>query len=97
MQRYLGASSVVASRMGLLFNAVLKIPMQLGVLFVGILLFAYYVFHPSPVLFDDPLVSRIEASEGAGELARVDAEWDASWTRRREAATAFADARGTMC
>jgi Na+/proline symporter len=95
VQRYLGASSVVASRMGLMFNAVLKIPMQLGVLFVGILLFAYYVFHPSPMLFDEPLVARIEASPAAAELASIEGEWDVAWERRRVAAEEYVAARGT--
>jgi Na+/proline symporter len=95
VQRYLGASSLLASRMGLLFNAVLKIPMQLGVLFVGILLFTNYVFHPSPMLFDEPLVARIEASSAAAELGELEGEWTTAWERRREAAARFVSARGT--
>ncbi|MDQ3032362.1 MAG: sodium:solute symporter [Myxococcota bacterium] len=95
VQRYLGASSVSASRMGLLFNAVLKIPMQFGILFVGILLFAYYVFHPSPMLFDEPLAARLEASPAAAELHVIEADWDAAWERRRDAAERFVAARGT--
>lgn len=95
VQRYLGASSIAQSRMGLLFNGVLKIPMQLGILFVGILLFAFYVFRPSPMIFDEPLVQRLEASAAAGELAALEGEWDTAWAERRDAAERFVAARGT--
>jgi Na+/proline symporter len=96
VQRYLAASSVVSSRMGLMFNAILKIPMQLGVLFVGILLYAHYVFHPSPMIFDEPLVARVEASSSATQLASAQAEWSEAWEARRVAASEFVAARGTI-
>jgi Na+/proline symporter len=95
VQRYLGGSSVRASRMGLMFNAVLKIPMQLGVLFVGLLLYAFYTFHPAPVLFDEPLLARVEASAGAAQLETIDGRWSEAWHARRDAAEAFVAARGT--
>jgi Na+/proline symporter len=95
VQRYLGGSTVGESRMGLLFNGVLKIPMQFCVLYVGILLFAFYTFRPAPVLFDGPLMARMESSEAAGELAEIEAEWDTAWEVRRDAAEQFVEARGT--
>ncbi|AKF03556.1 sodium:solute symporter [Sandaracinus amylolyticus] len=95
VQRYLGAQSIAASRMGLLFNGVLKIPMQFGILFVGVLLFVHYLFAPSPMIFDEPLVDRLEASPAAAELTQLQGEWDTAWAERRDAAEAFAIARDT--
>ena len=51
VQRYLSAESLRDGRRGLLFNAVAKIPMQLCILFIGVLVFVFYVFTPPPMLF----------------------------------------------
>lgn len=52
VQRYLGGQSIAQSRMGLLFNGLLKIPMQFAILFVGALVFAFYLFQAPPVFFN---------------------------------------------
>ncbi len=52
VQRYISGSSIRESRLGLLFNAVCKIPMQFCILFIGVLMFVYYQFNPPPMFFD---------------------------------------------
>jgi Na+/proline symporter len=52
VQRYLGGSSLRESRLGLMFNAVLKIPMQFFILLLGVLVFVFYQFAPAPVFFN---------------------------------------------
>lgn len=52
VQRYIGGSSLREGRLGLMFNAVLKIPMQFVILMVGALLFVFYQFAPHPVFFN---------------------------------------------
>jgi len=52
VQRYLGGKSLKASRMGLMFNGLLKIPMQFFILFVGFMLFVAYQFHKPPIIFN---------------------------------------------
>lgn len=52
VQRYLSGKSLKEIRIGLGFNALLKIPMQLGILFTGVVLYAFYIFHPTPLSFD---------------------------------------------
>lgn len=52
VQRYITATNTAQSRIGLLFNALLKIPMQFFILSVGVLLFAYYLFHAPPAHFN---------------------------------------------
>lgn len=50
--RYLGGESITQSRMGLIINGLVKIPMQLAILFLGILLFVFYQFHLPPLVFN---------------------------------------------
>ena len=52
VQRYIGARSLTVSRLGLMFNAVCKVPMQAFILFLGVLLFVFYQTHDAPVLFN---------------------------------------------
>lgn len=51
--RYLGGESVKESRMGLLFNGLMKIPVQMFILLTGILVFVFYQFNPPPVYYND--------------------------------------------
>jgi solute:Na+ symporter, SSS family len=52
VQRYIGGASLREGRLGLMFNAVLKIPMQFVILLLGALLFVFYQFVPHPVFFN---------------------------------------------
>jgi Na+/proline symporter len=51
VQRYLAGKSITESRMGLMFNAVLKVPMQFFILFVGVMVFVFYQFIQPPLYF----------------------------------------------
>jgi len=52
VQRYIGGASLREGRLGLMFNAVLKIPMQFAILLLGALLFVFYQLAPHPVFFN---------------------------------------------
>jgi solute:Na+ symporter, SSS family len=52
VQRYLSGSSLRESRLGLMFNAVFKIPMQFLILLLGVMVFVFYQFAPAPVFFN---------------------------------------------
>ena len=52
--RYLSGKSLRESRLGLMFNAVCKIPMQFFILSLGVLIFVFYQFETPPVFFNDP-------------------------------------------
>ncbi|MGH8702361.1 MAG: sodium:solute symporter family transporter, partial [Burkholderiales bacterium] len=54
VQRYIGGASLREGRLGLLFNALLKIPMQFLILLLGALLFVFYQFEGLPVFFNQP-------------------------------------------
>ncbi|MBS1615620.1 MAG: sodium:solute symporter [Bacteroidetes bacterium] len=60
--RYLTGKSIAESRLGLVMNGLLKIPMQFLILLIGTLVFAFYQFHPAPVFFNPVAVAQVEAS-----------------------------------
>ncbi len=60
--RYLTAKDIKESRMGLLMNGLVKVPMQYLILLVGALVFAFYLFYSSPVLFNEKLNSKLSSS-----------------------------------
>jgi Na+/proline symporter len=105
VQRYIGGASLRAGRLGLMFNAVLKIPMQFVILFLGALLFVFYQFVPHPVLFNqtewrrhaqDARFRDIEARHAsaiAESESRIRAWLDA---RRSDDAAREADTRAAM-
>lgn len=57
--RYLTGKSIGQSRLGLLMNGVLKIPMQFLILMIGALVFSFYQFHPAPVFFNTKQVEKV--------------------------------------
>lgn len=72
VQRYLSGSSVKESRLGLMFNGLLKIPMQFFILFVGILLFLFYQFVMPPLHFNAENVENVKQSEYAIEYKSLE-------------------------
>jgi SSS family solute:Na+ symporter len=60
--RYLTAKSVTESRVGLLMNGLVKVPMQFFILLIGAMLFTFYQFNKAPVFFNEIQVAKIEKS-----------------------------------
>ncbi len=52
VQRYISGDNLRQSRLGLMFNALFKIPMQFGILLLGVMLFVFYLFHSAPLFFN---------------------------------------------
>ncbi|ATB31969.1 sodium:solute symporter [Melittangium boletus] len=91
--RYLTGRSVTESRLGLLFNGVLKIPMQFLILFVGLLVFVFYQFTAPPLLFNQPLRARVQATAQAGEFATLEEKWARVQADKRAEAERYIAAR----
>ncbi|MFT7622398.1 MAG: Na+/proline symporter [Myxococcota bacterium] len=91
VQRYLSGKSLKESRLGLLFNGILKIPMQFLILMIGVMLFAFHQFSPPPIFFNEPTLERVYETEYAPEMEALDAEWDQAWVVRSAAARQFVD------
>jgi Na+/proline symporter len=93
VQRYLSGSSLTQSRLSLLFNAFLKVPMQFMILLTGVLVFVFYHFQPAPILWNSAALSRLERQAPAAELAGIKEHYAAAAERRDAAAREFARAR----
>lgn len=66
VQRYLSGDSLRESRLGLMFNAVCKIPMQLSILMLGVLMFVFYQFERPPLFFDSAANRYLESQRADG-------------------------------
>jgi len=93
VQRYLSGGSLRESRLGLMFNAVFKIPMQFFILLLGVLIFVFYQFERPPVYFNQAAWSH-EAQRGSGDRLRaLDADFTAAHSEERRQLHAWLDAR----
>ena len=72
--RYLGGKSITESRLGLLFNGLLKIPMQFFILFIGVMVFVFYQFNQPPVFFNEVATNRLHESPHSQELQALEQE-----------------------
>jgi len=77
VQRYLAGSSVNQSRQSLLMSAFAKVPMQFGILGLGVLLYVHYLFAPAPAFFRAPELERALRERPAAESAPLRAKYDA--------------------
>ena len=89
VQRYLSGHSVTESRLGLLFNGLFKVPMQFVVLFIGVMVFVFYLFVRPPIFFNAPALARVAEGAHAAELAALEHRFDEAFVAQRAAAEAF--------
>jgi len=90
VQRYLSGKSVAQSRLGLLFNGMAKVPMQFFILFVGAMVFVFYLFAQPPMLFETAAMKAIRSEAG---YSQTQSRFDDAWRSRMQAAQALNDAR----
>lgn len=69
VQRYLTGKSIAHSRLSLLFNAIMKVPLQFFILLTGAMVFTFFIFEQPPMLFNRAEAARIEQSSAAGPKA----------------------------
>lgn len=83
--RYLGGKSVTESRLGLLFNGLLKIPMQFLILFIGIMVFVFYQFNQPPVFFNEVAKKNVYATPYADDLRQLELTYTGVFEQKQEA------------
>lgn len=84
VQRYLSGKSLTESRLGLLFNGILKVPMQFLVLFVGILVFVFFSFVQPPIHFNEANLKKLEGTPMTLELGALQAQQNTLFLEQRE-------------
>ncbi|MBX2966780.1 MAG: sodium:solute symporter [Cyclobacteriaceae bacterium] len=83
--RYLGGKSITESRLGLMFNGLLKIPMQFIILFIGVLVFVFYLFHQPPVFHNQVLKEQAMQTEKVVVLEELEQEYNNVYAEKRAA------------
>jgi SSS family transporter len=71
VSRYISAKDLKQSRMGLLMNGFIKVPMQFFILLIGVLLFVFYQFKPAPLFFNNNETQKLEASKYASDWLKI--------------------------
>ena len=94
VQRYLTGKSLTESRLGLMFNALLKIPMQFFILFVGIMMFVFYQFIMPPVHFNQPAIEALEGDQKI-ELNKLQEQHRVNFEEKKSTAIHFLDAHNS--
>lgn len=90
VQRYLSGASIAQSRLALLFNGMIKIPMQFLILFIGAMVFVFYYFNPSPLIFNK--VALTEATEKVEGFHQLEKEYAHQMKKRESSALDYAAA-----
>jgi Na+/proline symporter len=93
--RYLGGQTIAQSRMGLIFNGLVKIPMQFAILFVGAMVFVFYLFAQPPVFFNEVVLNQARQGIYADSLAVTERAFNELHAARKEAALQLAAAANT--
>ena len=91
VQRYLSASSVKQSQMGLIFNGFLKVPMQFFILLVGVMVFVFYQFEQAPLNFNPAATEAVENSSYQEEYDRLEKKLQTIQTKKKSAAYQFSE------
>ena len=84
VQRYLSGRSLTESRLGLLFNGIIKVPMQFMVLFVGILVFIFFQFTKPPVHFNASNLKQVEEAGYTEDLRSLEAQQTIIFEQKQE-------------
>lgn len=90
VQRYLSGESLKQSRLGLLFNGLVKVPMQFLILFVGVIVFVFYQFHRPPIFFNQVELERLEQKPSSAlELRQYQEQFTAAFAEKQQALSDF--------
>jgi SSS family solute:Na+ symporter len=74
--RYLTAKNNTESRVGLLMNGLVKVPMQFLILLLGAMLFTFYQFNNAPVFFNKAIAERAKETPYRDSLAAIESRFD---------------------
>ena len=84
VQRYINGKSLSESRMGLIMNGFLKVPMQFVILFIGVMVFVFYQFYEPPIFFNHVEADKLEQSEYRDEFNLLQKEYSAGFEAKNK-------------
>ena len=94
--RYLTAKSLTESRVGLLMNGIVKVPMQFAILLIGALVFTFYQFNSAPVFFNESQLVKLENSSYKDSLAVAKNAYDEIAKQKTATVVSFTSAQSEI-
>lgn len=76
VQRYLSGRSIKESQWGLVFNGLLKVPMQFFILLVGVMVFVFYQYNKPPVFFNESTLTKLKTTEAKADVIKYETAYD---------------------
>ncbi len=76
VQRYLSGRSIKESQWGLVFNGLLKVPMQFFILLVGVMVFVFYQYNKPPVFFNESTLTKLKTTEAKADVMKYETAYD---------------------
>lgn len=95
VQRYLSGKSLKESQMGLIFNAILKVPLQFFILLIGVMVFVFYQFNYSPINFNPAAEEAVLESVYADEFKGLEARLRLIQNQKKVLANEFSEVNST--
>lgn len=93
VQRYLSGKSVKEMQLGLLFNGLLKVPMQFFILLVGVMVFVFYQFNQAPLNFNPTATQIVLESEYAEDFKTLEAKQTTVFNNKKATINAFTNSK----
>jgi Na+/proline symporter len=90
VQRYLSGKSLRESQMGLIFNAILKVPLQFFILLIGVMVFVFYQFNYSPINFNPAAKEAVLTTEYNSEFKNLESQLITVQDKKKSLANQFA-------
>lgn len=91
VQRYLSGKSLKESQMGLIFNAILKVPLQFFILLIGVMVFVFYQFNYSPINFNPAAKEAVLESKYSSQFETLEDQLKSIQDKKQVLANKFAD------
>ncbi|MEM7109996.1 MAG: sodium:solute symporter [Bacteroidota bacterium] len=92
VQRYLSGKSLKESRLGLVMNGLLKVPMQFIILFIGAMVFVFYQFNPPPIFFNQTVKAQVLTTEEGPTFAELEEQYTQAFEDKKVSVSALVDA-----
>jgi len=95
VQRYISGKSIKESRLGLIMNGIMKVPLQLFILFLGIMVFLFYQTHKAPIFFNQNVIEQVQETNPE-ELEPLQNAYNVLLEKRSKSNAAFISAERAM-
>ncbi|MFM2394510.1 MAG: hypothetical protein RLZZ546_2492, partial [Bacteroidota bacterium] len=83
VQRYISGNNIRESRLGLIFNGLLKVPMQFFILMCGVMVFVFYQYQKAPVFFNQHVLTKLKSGEHKEKVIELESKYNEVFDARK--------------